>query len=76
MQRSCTINREDLGTRLSCFGCENKKWQTFHLFQEYELGEIIAKNMARTAGTQLEGRHLLFGEYLRSCTTPNVHYRR
>ena len=20
----CTVNREDLGTRLSCFGCENK----------------------------------------------------
>ena len=29
------MNGEDLGTRLSCFGCENKKWQTFHLFQEY-----------------------------------------
>ena len=20
----------DLGTMLSCFGCENKKWRTFH----------------------------------------------
>ena len=42
------------------------------MFQE--LGEIIAKNMARTARRQLEGRHLLFGEYLRSCTTLNVYY--
>ena len=30
--------------------------------------------MARTAKRQLEGRHLLFGEYLRSWTTLNVHY--
>ena len=37
---------------------------------------IIAKNIARTARTQLEGRHLLFGDYLRSWTTLNVHYRR
>ena len=28
--------------------------------------------MARTARRQLEGRHLLFGEYLRSRTTLNV----
>ena len=37
----------------------------------------MAKNMARTARSQLEGQHLLFGEYsLRSRTTLNVHYRR
>ena len=30
--------------------------------------------MARTARRQLEGRYLLFGEYLRSWTTLNVHY--
>ena len=29
--------------------------------------------MARTARRQLEGRHLLFGEYLQSLTTLNVH---
>ena len=28
--------------------------------------------MARTARRQLEGRHVLFGEYLRSLTTLNV----
>ena len=49
-----TVNREDLGTRLSCFGCENKKWGTFHSFQEYDLGKVIAKNMPRRARTQLE----------------------
>ena len=53
-----------------------KKWRTFHLFQEQELGEKMAKNMARTARRQLKGRHLLFGEYLRSWTNLNVHYRR
>ena len=30
--------------------------------------------MARTAKRELKGRHLLFGEYLRSWTTLNVHY--
>ena len=32
--------------------------------------------MARRAKRQLKGRHLLLGEYLRSWTTLNVHYRR
>ena len=41
-----------------------------HSFQEEELGEIIAKNMARTVRGQLEGRRLLFGECLRSWTDP------
>ena len=30
--------------------------------------------MARTARRQLDGRHLLFGEYLKSWTALNVHY--
>ena len=30
--------------------------------------------MARRARRQLERRHLVFGEYWRSCTTLNVHY--
>ena len=45
------------------------------MFQEkelqLELGEIIAKNTAKTARRQLGGRHLLFGEYLRSWTNLN-----
>ena len=43
---------------------------------QLELGEIIAKNIAKTAIRQLGGRHLLFGKYLRSWTNVNVHYRR
>ena len=42
---------------------------------QLERGEIIAKNMAKTATRQLTGRHLRFGEYLRSSTNLNVHYR-
>ena len=64
--------RENLGTRLSCFGCGKKKGWTFHSFQEKEPqldpGEIITKNMAKTARRQLGGRDLLFGEYLRRWT--------
>ena len=33
----------------------------------------MAKNIAKTARRQLGGRHLLFGEYLRSWTNINVH---
>ena len=55
----CTVKWADLGMRVSCFGCELEKWHTFHSFQEWELGEKIAKNMARTAARrQLEERHL------------------
>ena len=43
-----------------------RKWRTFHLFEEQELqlelGEMIAKNTAKTARRQLGRRHLLFGE--------------
>ena len=76
---SGTVNREDLGTRLSCFG-RDKKWRTFHSFQEEELqlklGEIIAERMAKTVRRQLGGRHLLFGEYFQSWTNLDVQYRR
>ena len=33
-RQKCSKLQEDLGTRLSCFGCEKKKRQTFHSFQE------------------------------------------
>ena len=36
---------------------------------EREIGELLAKNITRTAGRQLDGWHLLFGEYLRGWTT-------
>ena len=64
------------GDEVELFWLWKQKWRSFHLFQAKELGEKIAKNMARTARRQLEGRHLLFGEYLRSWTNLNVHYRR
>ena len=38
--------------------------------------QITVKNIAKTARRQLGGRHLLFGEYLRSWTNLNVHYQR
>ena len=59
-----TVNRENLGTSLSCFGSDNKNGETFHMFHQEEIGELLSKNRARTARRQLEGRHLLLGEYL------------
>ena len=38
--------------------------------------QLLAKNMAKTATRQLGGRRLLFGEYLRSWSNLNAHYRR
>ena len=36
---------------------------------QLDLGELMAKNIAKTARRQLGGRHLLFGEYLRAGQT-------
>ena len=59
---------------LKCFGTEqapvlSKKGGTFHSFHEEEIGELLAKIIARTARRQLDGRHLLFGEHLQYWTT-------
>ena len=66
--------------QVELFWLWKQKWLTLHSFQEYELqlelGEVIAKNIAKTAKRQFGGRHLLFGEYLQSWTNLNVHYRR
>ena len=64
-----TVNRENVGTSLSCFGSDNKNGETFHTFHQEEIGELFSKNRTRTARRQLEGRQLLLGEYLRSWTT-------
>ena len=40
------------------------------------VSRVRTRRNNRTARRQLEGRHLLFGESLRSWTTLNVHYRR
>ena len=37
---------------------------TFYSFHEEEIGELLAKNIAKTERRQLDGRHLLFVEYL------------
>ena len=34
-----------------------------------ETGELLAKNIAKTSRRQLDGRHLLFGEYLQNGKT-------
>ena len=47
---------------MSCFGSEYKNGGTFHSFHEEELGELLAKNLARTAIRRLDGRYLLLGE--------------
>ena len=70
----CTVNREEVGTRLNCFGCEKKNGLTvggtFYSFHD----ELLSKNIARR---QLDG-HLLFGVYLqtwRALYLLNMHYR-
>ena len=54
------------GDEVELFWLWKKKWPTFHSLQEQELqlelGEMIAKNTAKTARRQLRGWHLLFGE--------------
>ena len=69
------VNQKDLGTKLSCFGCCEKKngrtvGSTFYL-SHYQL---LSKNMARR---QLNGQYLLLGVYLQTCTALyflNMHY--
>ena len=71
--------REDLGTKLSCFGCEKKKADISLVSGVRTTAgtrQNNSKNMEKTARRQLGGRHLLFEEYLRSRTNLNVHYRR
>ena len=48
-----------MGTRLSCSCSKYKNNRTFHSFHEQEIVELLAKNIARTASRQLDGRHLL-----------------
>ena len=71
----CTVNREDLGMRLSCFGCEKKNGRkvggAIYSFHD----KPLSKNIARR---QLNGQHLLFGVYLKTLIALyllNMHYR-
>ena len=52
-----TVNREDLGMKLSCLGREKKNGRTFGgTFYSFH-DELLSKNIARR---QLDGQHLLF----------------
>ena len=68
VQHSCRLRhryREDLGTRFSCFGCENKNSRTFcGTFYSFHY-DLLSKNLARR---QLDGQNLLFGVYLQTWT--------
>ena len=49
------------------------KWQNISLtFHEEEKGELLAKNIERTARRQLSGRNPLFGEYFQHWKTLNL----
>ena len=80
--RHWTVNWEDLRMRGWVVLVVSTKWQNISL-QEEKIGELLAKNTARTARRQLDRQHLLFGEYLLNWTTLyllnlliNMHYRR
>ena len=60
-----TVNREKLGTRLSCFGSD-RNGGTFSPFHKEGIGELLAKNRAYTARRQLDQPHILFGEICRT----------
>ena len=51
-------------TRLRCFGGAVRNGGTSHTFRAEETAELLPKNLARKARIQIDGRHLLFGEYL------------
>ena len=61
--RGESVNREDLGKRLSCFGCEKKNGGTVGgTFSSFH-NELLSENIARR---QLNGQRLLFGVYLQT----------
>ena len=52
-------------------GIVTTKWRNISLVSRgsEEVGELLATNIARTARSQLDGRHLLLREYLQTWTT-------
>ena len=81
-----TVDRENLGTRLSCLSCfrlleQRMQWLNCRRFYSFH-GEILSKNIARTARSKLDGQHTLFGVYLQTWADLNLlnfpikmHYR-
>ena len=59
-----TVNREHLGTRLSCFGSEKKMAQQSPKYFTRFTGTYCLKSARR----QLDGPHLLLGVYLQTST--------
>ena len=56
----CTVPQEDVGTKLNCFGYENKNGGTFYgTFYSFH-DELLSKNIARR---KLDQQHLLFGVF-------------
>ena len=77
------VNWEDLGTSLSCFGSEYTMAEHIIRFTKKNRRTVLAKNITKTTRRQLDGPHLLFGEYLQNWTTLFlrnlpiiIHYRR
>ena len=61
-----TVDRENIGTRLSCFGSLNK-WRNCRAEHCARFtSKYLSKNIARTARSQLDGQHLLSGVYLQT----------
>ena len=53
--KSIISNQKALETRLSCFGKAVRNRGIFHSFYEEVIGDLLAKNIARTARIQLDG---------------------
>ena len=50
---------------VSCVAkCQIIEQLIFHSFHEEEIYKVLVKNIARTMRRQLDGQHLLFGEYV------------
>ena len=68
VKENWTANREDIGTRLGCFGSKYKMAEHFTRFAMRKEarggGTQATKYIAKKSRIQLHGRHLLFGECL------------
>ena len=80
LQVSAPLTEKTLGWDWVVFVVKTKMAETLRVLRVRTtagtIGEIMVKNIAKTTRRQLAGQHLLFGEYLRSWTNVNVHYRR
>ena len=71
VQLHCRLMHRSLrrpGDEVQLFWLWKQKWRIFLPFLRVRTRRNSSWNMARTKRRQLEGRHLLFGEYLQSWT--------